>query len=43
MLNFLHQHDIAAPRISCINSVAAIIKLVAAAQFNANNRKAVTA
>jgi len=29
MLNFLHQHDIAAPRISCINSVAAIIKLVA--------------
>ena len=29
MLNFLHQHGIATPRISCINSVAAIIKLVA--------------
>ena len=29
MLNFLHQHAIAAPRVSCINSVAAIIKLVA--------------
>ena len=29
MLNFLHQHGIATPRISCINSVAAMIKLVA--------------
>ena len=29
MLNFLHQQGIPAPRISCINSVAAIIKLVA--------------
>ena len=29
MLNFLHQQGITAPRVSCINSVAAIIKLVA--------------
>ncbi|WP_350577493.1 LysR family transcriptional regulator [Pseudomonas sp. HY2-MNA-CIBAN-0224] len=29
MLNFLHQQGIATPRVSCINSVAAIIKLVA--------------
>ena len=29
VLNFLHQQGIAAPRVSCINSVAAIIKLVA--------------
>ncbi|MES2869456.1 MAG: LysR family transcriptional regulator [Pseudomonadota bacterium] len=29
MLNFLHQQGIVAPRVSCINSVAAIIKLVA--------------
>ena len=29
MLNFLHQQGIPAPRVSCINSVAAIIKLVA--------------
>ena len=28
VLNFLHQQGIAAPRLSCINSVAAIIKLV---------------
>ncbi|MCU1727084.1 LysR family transcriptional regulator [Pseudomonas sp. 7P_10.2_Bac1] len=28
MLNFLHQQGIAAPKVSCINSVAAIIKLV---------------
>lgn len=29
VLNYLHQQGITAPRISCINSVAAIIKLVA--------------
>ena len=29
VLNYLHQQGISAPRISCINSVAAIIKLVA--------------
>ena len=29
MLNLLHQQGITAPRVSCINSVAAIIKLVA--------------
>mgnify|MGYP003600331887 FL=1 len=29
VLNYLHQQGVSAPRISCINSVAAIIKLVA--------------